>query len=1587
MKKRPFLLAVLIIATLFTLAACSTDVVFADPYVTHIAVDNFSAKNYFSGDALNLDGARLKVTYSDATVKTVDLTLDMLSGYDMSVPEENKVVTVSYGGVTATFTVNVYDLNLIGVDLTSLPVKTVYIEGENIDPNGATITLRYEGGMSVDREVTADMLATYDRQRVGKQTIHIPVYGFDLEFEVEFLAKTVTEINVLREPYQNSVFKDYGDLLSIDGMRLRLVYDNGVAPEFGASEISDSLKVYLDDSEAGTTVARVAYLPEGYPDEFVYEYSGNAMVSVGDFVTPGTEIAGNQLLGNITSKSYGVVKSIAFGRMTISSVVDYSVTETAVKAGDVILFEEVIGRYGSNNVRAAAGGGLVLSVEDGKITVQTAPVGSFNINVKDRSYQSMEIVDRPITEKYGNSIDAITQGDSLDLSTGRVRVTFDNGEVEYFPMDSALIRVVNSDDDMLRNEIKGLHFSSVDDVRNLPVGRYELRYDVTHGYDADKISTVVTVIDERGKNMFVQDNRFVSLEAETNYTVSITVTLTDAGQTFVSECVYYLATDGAGIRHNKLDISAAGRHNLLVIFGGVKANAVNMTVTVIQRYPVKITLVDGTDNISGRTFYKGDTIPLTTLEYYITYNNGDVSEPTGITLDMLAEDCSLYCDRITDAKTIYFVIPDTEVISATLTCSVAPAPIGSVSFVSEPVDTFLDAPAESGAKDVSLVGGVLRVYYANGRVVRVGDGNVTLQELLSRSAGERLELSYNAGDDRNLTAVDIYENGAFYTATLTYYDEDGASASCALKYYVIDPSSAVSSIKVTTRQEYFKSVYIQCEDWDLSGIEVIVTYAATGTTERIPAKNYMIYGSTTDEVGTNISVKFRYFGKTDDNSIKITVEPRTETAIEVTQTGKDLFYTTDREPDLSQYRFSIKYNEGAPGEVIGVSVFDGAYDRAGWYYEVYDLDGNLTQFRRAGIKTLRLYHVTVVDSMEGRRVYNRIFVDFTIEVRERETDIDYISYDDISLGTHEDLPILAETAKGWELFLNEYDRGSGNITPKFITVHYSDGALGYVDITREMTDYSASDRTLGFRIVTISYKGKTVRVKVRVLDARLASIRVEQPPKLNFIVGSELTLDGGILGCVFEVTESDGKISNMYKYLYMNSDGITTSGYNGNIPENEDRQEQSITVSYRGLTTTYNVFVYNKQALTFQYQNTIFFYGNTKAATATPLQLIPEFDIPASRDIKMWYACDRDFIKESDFAQYLIDHNDVTEGDFMKIRMADGSYCFVKRSDIREKYYIEPAPAGYDYYIIMEVDGNEYYREENYCYQKFTIISKVIEVNAIDATENAFVKYYSCSEDAPAAIMYLYLNLDNLIGGHVNGVISSVEMLSPSARGFEIAVFVNSSFDSDNSEHLANVNAVFNLIESTLTRTESFRISVGRMRQGVNIGEYNGLLPEFISYRVAAGETLTQNNVLELLEGTLALDENYDYGAGTYRITVGTLGHRNYNIDFKTADFVVRPREISGYYFRGGSWNETDKLLAIEPDSDVTLVLSHTDGTTREIALTAENTEVRYYSSSDYSESSRLTSRPNVSGTTCYAIVGKNDSFSGGGLKFTLTVN
>ena len=1572
------ILSITIFLLSFLTVSCTVDFQSAGTSVSSISIFSTGKIEYLTGEGFDITNYSIYVQYSNKTNEVIPLTEDMLDkeNIDMNLPEEEKEVVISYKGLSAHFFIKVSELEFDRIELITIPHKTTYIEGESIDPSGAKISIIYEGGNKVDIEVTPKMMEDYDNN-VGERNIIIPYLGETLTFSVNFIPRTVISFDILREPKQVNVFKNYSDRLSRDNMKIRLHYDNGVEEIFENSitsdstvaevvaqnrnkwstKINDNLKIYIrDDIVDSSANAKVSFIEPGIEDEIVYNFVGSSMVSVGDIVSTNTVMATTNYLEDIKSKSEGIVTKIEIGKITVSRNVVYECNQKILEIGDIVLKEEVLGTQAGVNVVAGVSG-MVVAKTSGQITIRALPTSNFPIGVVDRSFESMEIIAEPTTKKDNNSIYNIIQGDSINYSTGIVKVTYDNGETENFAMDDSHISLIKTSTN-LRKEIPGFTFTGIVDQKNVVVnGAYELKYGYTLENEDDEqyLTTTVSVVDELG-NVYVNGNRYFNPENNKIYTVSVVVTYLNNQTKLVSEDSYTLATGDATPNLSQLDISEAGRHTLHILYDGMESQYASMNIIVVQKVPVSMIIDDYTNNITNHPFYIDDEIPFNSMKYKINYSNGDQDKSwTLVTKDMVIaysdfvekdENANVYlCSDVGVHQFITIALHENDAITFSLSFDIEPYAISNIIIKEAPIDEFLSLAGDTsgviGSSLIDLSGAEFSITYVNGKSMILDDSGYegfTLNQLLTNGKNgvlPNLQIEFNAEDTEVLTLEQVYDIPTPYKAKVTFVDKYNQSFTITnsdnlLNYYIVDKKP--DSIKITKRanvdgynSDSYKINYIQCEDWDFTNLELFVTYPNGDSTisESIPMRKEMVYKSNTNKTGNNYILYVRYLGIMEENpNFTYNVSERVETGVSMLERGKADYLITENELDLSEYKFRISYNAGTSTEVNGITSFVGNAQTKGWWYDIYDaeikvgdlvpspsydINGNmiLSNMRTVGDKIVRLHHTNILEAVDssGNCLYSDSYFDFYINITYTGNGVSYIAFEDTTIYKN-GVPVLGSFTIGMPLIYTYF--ANDCLMTKVLTIHYSDGLEAFVKLTDEniSVDFDTDNLSIGYRTINISYLGKACVINANIRDAELDEISLTNDPTKYYISGDSISIDGGILKAKYTYKDDNNNDVTFENYVLLNENTpfLTYDQIDSNIDLEDDegnyieRVTKTINITYgmanNSKPTQYEVYIYNKRDIEYVYGNVIFFYGNTKGAMATPVKEIEEFDLPNAVVPK--YVSNEFFITKDNYDLLSSEEKEncieilVKENFNSDITMI----MYVRKDNILQSRPYTPARGGYDYYILMEVAGNHYYKECNYCYHKYVIVPKVIGVNLLNSNENAFVLRFS-TDNNPIAVDYVYNNIANINGFYAStyDFITSVIFASPNVNYFEIIINLNTNYseidDRDDivdiySQIQALIQPQSNILSSSITK-------------GVNIAQYNGGQPEFISYTIEQGETLKLGGVLELLNGKLEIDtDKFGVGQYTYQNDNNTLYHNNYTLDLvgKDLNFEVTSCEV-----------------------------------------------------------------------------------------------
>ena len=224
-----------------------------EPEATGIEVTMLPDKtSYLEGkDEFDVTGAKLTVYYDDDSFEEIDITADMVSGFDNTVVGP-QTLTVTYGEFTATFEIEITAKSLTRIDITGLPDTLDYIEGEEFDPAGLEITAYYDNETSEVLAADAYTLEGFE-STVGEHVITVSYGGKTTAFTVNVAAKTLESIKVTAFP--NKLEYVEGEEFDATGIEVTAYYDNKTSEVLAA----DAYTLEGFESTVGEHVITVTY--------------------------------------------------------------------------------------------------------------------------------------------------------------------------------------------------------------------------------------------------------------------------------------------------------------------------------------------------------------------------------------------------------------------------------------------------------------------------------------------------------------------------------------------------------------------------------------------------------------------------------------------------------------------------------------------------------------------------------------------------------------------------------------------------------------------------------------------------------------------------------------------------------------------------------------------------------------------------------------------------------------------------------------------------------------------------------------------------------------------------------------------------------------------------------------------------------------------------------------------------------------------------------------------------------------------------------------------------------------------------------
>ena len=230
----------------------------------HIAVTTLpNTLSYLEAkDELDLTGGKLTLYYDNDTSEVIDLTADMVSGFDNTV-SGTQMLTVTHEGKTTTFDVEILPKSVSSIEMTALPEKTEYLQRKDqFDVTGGRVMVYYNNDTSEEIDLTAEMVSGFDNSVSGTQTLTVSYEGKTTTFDVEITPHELIGIAVTQLPYITD-YLEANDALDLSGAVLTLYYNSDWSEGIG---LTADMVSGFDNTVVGTQTLTVTF--KGYTTTF-----------------------------------------------------------------------------------------------------------------------------------------------------------------------------------------------------------------------------------------------------------------------------------------------------------------------------------------------------------------------------------------------------------------------------------------------------------------------------------------------------------------------------------------------------------------------------------------------------------------------------------------------------------------------------------------------------------------------------------------------------------------------------------------------------------------------------------------------------------------------------------------------------------------------------------------------------------------------------------------------------------------------------------------------------------------------------------------------------------------------------------------------------------------------------------------------------------------------------------------------------------------------------------------------------------------------------------------------------------------------
>lgn len=249
------------------------------PILTSIEVSSLPQKTHYSqNEQLDVSGGIIKAIYSDGTTQDIDMSLEMVSGFNNTVSCV-QTLTVSYQGKDTYYDVSVtassgyiaqtIDDEVSWITIASLPNKIQYVVNQDtLDVSGGMIEVYYTSKESETVEMIPEMISGFDNTSLGVQLLTVQYGGESTTFSVA-VVKSENHPIVMNYSWKSNPSKTVyyvGECVDMSGSVLTLRYSNGTTEDVA---VTDEMVTVFDTSTTGSRWLYAEIMLEGQPSGFL----------------------------------------------------------------------------------------------------------------------------------------------------------------------------------------------------------------------------------------------------------------------------------------------------------------------------------------------------------------------------------------------------------------------------------------------------------------------------------------------------------------------------------------------------------------------------------------------------------------------------------------------------------------------------------------------------------------------------------------------------------------------------------------------------------------------------------------------------------------------------------------------------------------------------------------------------------------------------------------------------------------------------------------------------------------------------------------------------------------------------------------------------------------------------------------------------------------------------------------------------------------------------------------------------------------------------------------------------------------------